>query len=80
MEEVKKERSGAVARVLGVIKTEPMTIQSIKAQLPDLTDGQISMALVYLRDKRKLIDAQKVPRSAKVGRKEVNAYVLRSAA
>jgi hypothetical protein len=79
-DEVKKQKSGAVAKVLSVISDKPMTIPAIKMMLPDLTDGQISMSLVYLRDKRKVITAIKVPRQAKVGRKEINAYVLAQAA
>jgi hypothetical protein len=80
MTEEKKPRSGAVGKVLSAIGHEPMTIAKIRTLYPELTDEQISMALVYLRDKKKVIDQVKVPRTAKVGRKEVNAYFLRQAA
>ena len=79
-DEVKKERSGAVSKVFSVISEKPLTLPEIRNLLPDLTDGQISMSLVYLRDKRKVIQATKVPRFSKVGRKEINAYVLSQAA
>jgi DNA-binding transcriptional regulator GbsR (MarR family) len=74
------KRSGAVGKVFSVIGEKPMTIQDIKSHIPELTDGQISMSLVYLRDKKKVIQATKVPRTSKVGRKEINAYVLSQAA
>jgi hypothetical protein len=74
------KRSGAVGKVLAVIGEKPMTIQDIKFRIPELTDGQISMSLVYLRDKKRVIQAIKVPRTSKVGRKEINAYVLSQAA
>lgn len=79
-EEVKKQRSGAVSKVLSVIGEKPMTIANIRHMIPELNDGQISMALVYLRDKKKVISAVKIPRTSKVGRKEINAYVLSQAA
>jgi len=80
MSDEKKQKSGAVGKVLSVIGEKPMTIPAIRKMLPELTDGQISMSLVYLRDKRRVITAIKVPRQAKVGRKEINAYVLAQAA
>ena len=76
MEEIKKERSGAVKKVRSLMGTEPMTLPEIKKRLPELTEGQISMSLCYLK-KRGLVDFAKTQRQSGHGRKEINSYTLR---
>lgn len=78
-EPVKKERSKAVSKVRNVLSAEtPMTINAINQLLPELTAGQISMSLCYLR-KKELVQRTQIPRVFKVGRKEVYAYTLKAA-
>lgn len=69
-----QQRSGAVRKVESVIGESPKTLAQISAECQELGHNQISMALCYLRDKKRVIEAIKVPRSATIGRKEVNAY------
>lgn len=71
---MRKETSGAVGKVESAIGDEPKTLAQISAECEGLAHNQISMALCYLRDKKRVIEAIKVPRSATIGRKEVNAY------
>lgn len=71
-----KERSGAVTKVRATLNGEPKTHAELKAMNPELTDGQISMSLSYLK-KRGLIEHETVERSAKFGRKMVYSYKLK---
>jgi hypothetical protein len=71
---MQKERSGAVGKVESTITDEPKTLSQIHAEIGCLAHNQISMALCYLRDKKRCIEAVKVPRTATIGRKEVYAY------
>lgn len=78
-EPVKKERSKAVSKVRNVLSAEtPMTINAINQLLPELTAGQISMSLCYLR-KKEIVERTQIPRIFKVGRKEVYAYTIKAA-
>lgn len=69
-------KSLAVGKVLATVTTEPKTMKQIHEANLELTIAQVSMALCYLRDKRKSIVAHKQPRAGNHGRKIVNAYIL----
>ncbi len=71
---MQKERSGSVGKVESAITDEPKTLAQIHAEIGCLAHNQISMALCYLRDKKRCIEAVKVPRTATIGRKEIYAY------
>jgi hypothetical protein len=78
MEEVeKKERSGSVTKVRAFLNGEPRTHADLKAAHPELSDGQISMAIAHLK-KRGLIEQEKIARVKGFGRKEISAYRLKA--
>lgn len=77
MEEIKKERSGAVTKIRACLNGQPLTHSDLRERHPELSDGQISMSLAHLR-KRGLIDQEKTPRVKGFGRKEIWAYKLKT--
>jgi hypothetical protein len=77
MEEEKKERSGSVTKVRAFLNGEPRTHADLKAAHPELSDGQISMAIAHLK-KRGLIEQEKIARVKGFGRKEISAYRLKA--
>ena len=77
MEEIKKERSGAVTKIRACLNGQPLTHSDLREKHPELSDGQISMSLAYLR-KRGLIEQEKTARVKGFGRKEIWAYKLKT--
>jgi len=68
-------RSGLLNKVISQLSVEPKTISQINEGIPEFNISQISSACSYLIKKGKIAQS-KIPRVNKVGRKEVNAYVL----
>lgn len=77
MEEEKKQRSGSVTKVRAALNGEPRTHADLRAAHPELSDGQISMAIAHLK-KRGLIEQEKIARVKGFGRKEISAYRLKA--
>lgn len=77
LEEIKKPRSGSVTKVKALLTTEPITHSEIKEKHPELTDGQISMAISHLKKAGKVEQALQA-RVKAFGRKQIYSYRLRS--
>lgn len=75
--EDKKPRSGSVTKIKALLTTEPITHSEIKDKHPELTDGQISMAISHLKKAGKVEQALQA-RVKNFGRKQIYAYRLRS--
>jgi hypothetical protein len=73
----KKERSGSVTKVRSALNGEPRTHADLRTAFPELSDGQISMALAHLK-KRGLVEQEKIARVKGFGRKEISAYRLKA--
>lgn len=69
-------KSGSVTKVRASLNGEGKTHADLKTANPDLTDGQISMALGYLKRKG-LIEAEMVPRVRRFGRQNISSYRLK---
>ena len=70
-------KSGLLEKVISQINGEPKSLCQINAGIPEFKITQVSSACAHLIKKGK-IEQIKIPRINKVGRKEVNAYVIKA--
>jgi hypothetical protein len=75
--EEKKPRSGSVTKIKAALGNEFMTHADLRHAHPELADGQISMAISYLK-RSGIIEQQKTDRVNPYGRKQINTYRLKS--
>jgi hypothetical protein len=75
--EEKKPRSGSVTKIKAILAENFMTHSDIKAAHPELTDGQISMAISHLKKAGK-IEQEIKDRVKPFGRKQINTYRLKA--
>jgi uncharacterized protein (DUF433 family) len=71
-------KSGAVSKVKNSLNGVGKTFGDIRADHPDLTDNQVSMALGYLK-RRNLVEIDQVPRIKPFGRKTISSYRAKDA-